>query len=1084
MANKFLSIFCFFVVISLSSKLMGQGTNPFPSNVITPSSYNGKGGANPNYYSGKTSVSIPLYSYGQNSIPPVNIEVGYSTTGTTLEQVASCVGLGWGINTGGLVKRIVIGTPDEFSYTQNNTQINVGFLNTGVISANPTRANLDDIYYNKIDGEPDIFAYSIPGYSGRIIIDKNQLVVGTIPETALKITFQRISTNGRINKFSIQTEQGTVYEFSDEEVLTYKTNINGTEYSFNYSSSWLLSKVYTVNNTNASDAIFYTYSTYYSNDIIGKQYFHAFPYEMIAEIASVCYGSGGACCPNSFPYNNEDLKIDGNLKRLNTISFLDGTTIKFYYKSNMRCDLEYDKALDLVTVLNPFGKVIKKYQFDFSYASSAGEVAYTSCNSLDLTKRLLLKSITELGSNNTSIPPYRFEYESSINLPARNSADVDEWGFWYKSNVSPPEGGAKAYVLNYLYNPTGSFIKYEYEFNDINWTNSSSSFRSIKGLRIKKITSNEGSDPIPSNNPNIDRVYEYKLPSNSSSGQVDFLPLREFFTYHNLTQISSNCSIMGNSFSHVKFGNGINHSPISAFPVGNACGYSVVSEEIKSGTQSLGKNLFYYKNFSDYINDPSIAGATMQFPFPNKSYNISWGLGLPQKTETYNAAGEILKRTENLFNVESNFINSTNVKGMKVGLIYGPVNRSQSNVNGDVYQYESYTPLSGKTTLSSTKNTELFYTPSITTPKTLVTDVTYEYIPGKSLPRSSSGFDSKGYKYRTVYYYPFDYTITTSSTTFPGIGLMNAHDIISVISSETWVTKNNINYLIGAAVQDYKILLNGTIKPSKSYALQNSEPIPENLVPPFNLNSIFRDPFLFKETNSIDIYSNIGNALQVTSNKYNTTSTLYYYNHSLPVAAVSNAGYNEVAYTSFEQGGGGSYPDPNCGWLWDSKWQVSGNVIFSVDDASSPTGKSCAQLNTGGAISVGDCNFIGITKDYKLSFWANSSTFSVTIPTLPIPFPPFIGPKLNGWTYYEFDLPAGTPMPYISGNNCKIDELRLYPKKATMVTTTYEPGIGKTSVCDINNHITYYEYDEFNRLSKVYDEKHNIIKTYEYHFKN
>jgi hypothetical protein len=49
-----------------------------------------------------------------------------------------------------------------------------------------------------------------------------------------------------------------------------------------------------------------------------------------------------------------------------------------------------------------------------------------------------------------------------------------------------------------------------------------------------------------------------------------------------------------------------------------------------------------------------------------------------------------------------------------------------------------------------------------------------------------------------------------------------------------------------------------------------------------------------------------------------------------------------------------------------------------------------------------------------------------------------------------------------------------------MRTTTYDPLIGKTSECDENNRITYYQYDNLGRLQFVKDENSNIVKMYEY----
>jgi YD repeat-containing protein len=63
-----------------------------------------------------------------------------------------------------------------------------------------------------------------------------------------------------------------------------------------------------------------------------------------------------------------------------------------------------------------------------------------------------------------------------------------------------------------------------------------------------------------------------------------------------------------------------------------------------------------------------------------------------------------------------------------------------------------------------------------------------------------------------------------------------------------------------------------------------------------------------------------------------------------------------------------------------------------------------------------------------------------------------------------------------------IDELRLYPATAQMTTYTYSPLIGMTTVCDIDNKITYYSYDGFGRLKWIKDQDGNIIKTMQYHF--
>jgi YD repeat-containing protein len=64
----------------------------------------------------------------------------------------------------------------------------------------------------------------------------------------------------------------------------------------------------------------------------------------------------------------------------------------------------------------------------------------------------------------------------------------------------------------------------------------------------------------------------------------------------------------------------------------------------------------------------------------------------------------------------------------------------------------------------------------------------------------------------------------------------------------------------------------------------------------------------------------------------------------------------------------------------------------------------------------------------------------------------------------------------------KIDEVRIFPADAQMTTFTYLPLIGITSQMDPRGKITYYEYDEFNRLLIIRDQDRNVLKKYEYKY--
>jgi YD repeat-containing protein len=191
-------------------------------------------------------------------------------------------------------------------------------------------------------------------------------------------------------------------------------------------------------------------------------------------------------------------------------------------------------------------------------------------------------------------------------------------------------------------------------------------------------------------------------------------------------------------------------------------------------------------------------------------------------------------------------------------------------------------------------------------------------------------------------------------------------------------------------------------------------------------------------------------------------SYIWDYDHSNAVAQVKNASQADIAYTSFEADGHGN-------------WSFAGSA---TSDTTSPTGNKCYNIGqTGGSITKS-----GLTAStfYIVSYWIKGSsplTISGTVSGYPLK-----GKTINGWTYYEHKITGQASITVSGSGTIYIDELRLYPSNAQMVTYTYTPLIGVSSQCDADNRITYYRYDPFGRLNVVLDQDHNIIKTVHYHY--
>jgi len=184
---------------------------------------------------------------------------------------------------------------------------------------------------------------------------------------------------------------------------------------------------------------------------------------------------------------------------------------------------------------------------------------------------------------------------------------------------------------------------------------------------------------------------------------------------------------------------------------------------------------------------------------------------------------------------------------------------------------------------------------------------------------------------------------------------------------------------------------------------------------------------------------------------------LWGYGQRHVTAAVTNAALSEVGYTSFEAGDRG-------GWFF---WGVP---IVSL---LAKTGSSYYNLNGG---FVNRTNIPASTeRPFKVSFWARRSAGSG-----PWTFMGKTEILTDRWKLVEREVTGNSVM--IAGTDIWIDELRLHPADAHMVTFTHEPLLGITSMTDRRNQTTYFDYDAWGRLGAVRDDDGNILEHAVYHY--
>ncbi|WP_293299882.1 hypothetical protein [Pedobacter sp. UBA4863] len=223
----------------------------------------------------------------------------------------------------------------------------------------------------------------------------------------------------------------------------------------------------------------------------------------------------------------------------------------------------------------------------------------------------------------------------------------------------------------------------------------------------------------------------------------------------------------------------------------------------------------------------------------------------------------------------------------------------------------------------------------------------------------------------------------------------------------------------------------------------------------------------FERTKQFTIYDSSGNVLETRlRNRQIYTACVWDSVADRKIAEISNAKFNQIAYTGFE------------GLTHSASDLSRGNWVFSPSRVKAPTGSSNSSRAIAGRYiyetqsqsdSIITTYALEAGKEYRLSLWATRLPY-VFLGNTDIG----LGTEMqlqDGWTLYSRTIVG-------DGNRLKItqkfgtaalDELRLHPVDARMKTWSYIPLLGMTTAVDEFNNITYYEYDMQGRPTIVRD---------------
>lgn len=1135
-----LPAFLFLMMAGIGSYAQDPPPNDANSNALTATATAASKMANTpiNYYTGVPGISIPLYNYSHHNGLNLNVSLDYiGAGGIKVNEMATPSGIGWYLNAGGVVTRTVRGMPDDipskgFMYTGaipadfrpngynyyhdsldaeqdvfqfnfngrsgtffigKNKQIvlvSLSKLRIGYTTTGGNNTPIASFYITTEDGTKYVFSdaetqsisnsdfkcgynnvtYTTGWYLSQMIApfgtDTIKFRYNTMNEGTTGIAFPQTAYVRNSDNFVYRRYGPTGTQSNTAKKIASISFPDKKNISFLYSRSMKYdAKDSAIDRIKIGDSIFrYGYLFTWGfpsfrthlNSIIqytatGSRPFYGFIY------ASYTFPSPGS--PGDTLGNKRDHwgYFNSKLNGTNSIPTVPGV----FNGADRNTDYYSVGASILQTIIEPSGGTTR-YFFEPNNVNSYTAVPQSvSINvngntetavslSLGISTQYTFTFAFDNSFPRTGSPPFSGTCNLSCSITSTDglttyaTGNVNLFQMFYAGSASfvfnVPNGNYK--LKTSLSSCTVTPVSLSMPVN-VSWQNQTliGGAGYVGGVRIRQIFHN---DPtiVNSKGDSISRTdtvatYQYLTTDGKSSGFLGAVPKYDYPYQETVINGSTTTT---------------NYTAITSDPVnnlnytqGSPVGYSRVIEYRGGLSHNLGCTVY---EFTD-LKDAGTNVTTPSFPYA-PVIQPDWAMGLPKRVSTYDSLGHLVKVTTNTFTTTTSAYNSSDFQSLKLG-------KSSVTFNGDpnlaatpyteYYLGQTYYPQGGRSDLTTTIDSLYHPDGSIQ-----VNRIDLQYDTNYNVVKTISTYDkTRGLSLEKRIYYPYNYTLASG----PIKKLKDSSIISPVISAESWITGDANPRIMGATITDFQQLPQGHIKPLTLYTLQSNAPVAQSVIGSFNAASLVRNTTYLKAQQSFPAYDAAGNLLE-TRNAVSgqSSSVIMDYFNQFPVAKVSNASSIDIAYTSFESDGSGN-------------WTISGSAR---NNTAALTGKYSYSMASGNITKSG----LNASTTYMLTVWCYTGA-SVTVngTTLTGSIA-----QLGNWSLYQRSL-AGITSITISGTGL-IDELRVYPKDANMVTSTYEPMIGATSACNANNVINYYAYDNFNRLKVVRDENQNVLKKYEY----
>jgi hypothetical protein len=1142
MRKTALYLFVFVFMNSITAQVILQSEAKLPQ--IIPASPDVmaivKGGElSANLHTGSANATIPIAELKLKGFSfPVSLN--YSTTGMKLEEISSRVGIGWNLNCGGVITRIVRGKPDEKCINTPNPTFDEMINYTDPNNVNKIMNYLNQVSdpQSNIDGEPDEFRFNLLGVSGKFRILKN----GTILQNQhnnIKI-YASISSQ-ELNSFQIIDNSGIRYFFGQENVneTTISHNLIGQFVNkSNIRTTWFLTKILLP----STEWIKFNYNPIVFNIKTG-----------LSQTTSKLFPINQPQPCSVFDLGNNEQVKQNNIKYqsyyLSYVTTSTGTSLSFSYTS--RPDISGDFRLSNILLTNDLENVmIKKVQF-----------AYVDFPNI----RFFLDKV--IFSSNVAIAPkeekIELTYIENSNIPSSTSFQQDHLGYYngaYNNSLIPSTPAVTEVFYNYftanrepnsifaqkgllkkIKFATGGTQEFEYESNkESNWkyvpvVSMGSLYSEGKGNQsVGTTTSSYISDTISINRTQTAKLYV--------EGLYTGPPPTPF--------CATNCSkvciarvreVTSNNVVASILIEGYNQQIITVNLI--AGGIYRVELEVWNSNFKFGKaDLVYDKGDPDEykLYEKEICGVRVK---KVKSYDP-----VTNKENTkyyhYRSLYDTTTPSANLLYTYNNYVTDNNYIKRTVGLngfcvcstkvvtasssvpLYvnsgSPVSykwviesdNESLNVNGGIeHTFLTTTGASPITIIGSPINdiciepTDFLHgkeeqTIFFNENKNIIKKIVNEY----SRDSRVSEFIYDNYLVRKKYEPLLIYPLTDES--------FKQFDLAAYNIPKTW------EYLKSTTTTDYDLINNKTLVNRVEYNYEtttNVMPTKINTIKSNgdNLtvvkkyaNDFTSDPLCNKLISNNRFSEVIEETNLLKTNILYKTKTYYkdWFNDGsiiLPFKIEKQKGNNSIesriTYNKYDNYGNvlevSKSNDIRISYLWDYKNSLPiAEITNSNNDFAYTSFEADAKGNWNYTGNPTPNNASPSGKKVLELFPSTSITYNTPLPTgkylvsfwgnnnsflINGSVPSSINTK-NGWILFEKIINSnGNITIEITGSGL-IDELRLHNEKSNMKTYCYAPEIGLITVTDINHQYQNYKYDEFNRLYKVIDWDNNILKKIEY----